>query len=45
MKEDTDLVGSRFTQTLYISNEAIETGISMYNLRDIVTKSVKIKNI
>ena len=42
MKEEDDPVGSRSTQTLFISNEAIETGISMSNIHARMVKEVKI---
>ena len=42
MNDEADLVGSRYTQTLSISNEAIENGINISNLHDIMVKAVKI---
>ena len=45
MKEEDDPVGSRSTQTLFISNEAIETGINMSNIHARMVKIFKIKKL
>ena len=42
VEEEAEPVGSRYTQTLSISNEAIETGMNMFNLHAIMVKSFKI---
>ena len=42
INEEAGPYGSRYTQTLFISNEAIETGINMYNIHYRIVKSVKI---
>ena len=41
-EEEVDPVDSRSTKTLYISNEATETGMNMSNLHAIMVKTVKI---
>ena len=41
-EEESDRVGSRYNQTLYISNESIETGMNMSNIHSIMLKSFKI---
>ena len=45
MKEEDDPVSSRSTQTLFISNEAIETGINMSNIHARMVKIFKIKKL
>ena len=41
-EEEVDPVDSRSTKTLYISNEATETGMNMYNLHSRMVKTVNI---
>ena len=42
VKEEDDPVVSRSTKTLFISNEAIETGMNISNLHARILKEVKI---
>ena len=42
MKEEAGPYGSRYTQTFFISNEDIETGINMYTIHYRIVKSVNI---
>ena len=42
MKDYYEPVGSMSTQTLSISKKSIENGMNMFNIHDIIVKSVKI---
>ena len=42
MYNEAPTVGSRHTHTFYISNEAIENGMNMYDLHSIMVKTIKI---